>query len=416
MKNYIVSENQLQFLIETESSVSSLTVKGSKLIKKEYPYRGDYIFINSPKEISDLDGSVKGQLTGELLKTLINNNGTLYIKVDDIEFEISFTSNLRECGEVKLTTLKSLSIPFNCLNERDKVIIDGYIDKDDLSDDKILDKVEELISTDVSRESIFNKIKYLGNWIYRDYGLGLQHVIDNILNPLKTNVPTKLQIKFREGAVTLKNAKKISEEKYEEFSNQLSNRKLIYDNDGNWDILNKLNTNYYELSKIITDYLFDRNETILIDRLNLIPVNNIDDIKWILIKIKPKLSKYIDDLFLDGKLKTYTNFIRKTSEKGSISENKVKKSLEKLNYVVLYEGGDGDLIDMKFSVDLIVKTPLGDIKTIQIKSNEKQVSDFLKEVEKGFHRAVDIIIHPEGDRFITYDIKSNKRSSFKSIE
>ena len=41
--------------------------------------------------------------------------------------------------------------------------------------------------------------------------------------------------------------------------------------------------------------------------------------------------------------------------------------LEKEGYTTLYEGGNGDFIDMKYGVDLIVEK-YGDISLVQVKS------------------------------------------------
>jgi hypothetical protein len=57
-------------------------------------------------------------------------------------------------------------------------------------------------------------------------------------------------------------------------------------------------------------------------------------------------------------------------EIGDEMGTKVINDLTNLGHKILYRGGDGDFIDMKFSVDLIIKTPSGVIKTIQVKTSE----------------------------------------------
>ena len=66
----------------------------------------------------------------------------------------------------------------------------------------------------------------------------------------------------------------------------------------------------------------------------------------------------------------YVKNINYRSKIGEDAENNVKNKLEEKGFELLYQGGEGDLIDMTFGVDLIMSHPETGPKTIQVKSNE----------------------------------------------
>ena len=66
----------------------------------------------------------------------------------------------------------------------------------------------------------------------------------------------------------------------------------------------------------------------------------------------------------------YVKNINYRSKIGEDAENNVKNKLEEKGFELLYQGGEGDLIDMTFGVDLIMSHPEIGPKTIQVKSNE----------------------------------------------
>ena len=81
-----------------------------------------------------------------------------------------------------------------------------------------------------------------------------------------------------------------------------------------------------------------------------------------------------------------------------------------MGYKTLYQGGNGDFIDMKFSIDLIIETSEGIVKTLQVKSSREGAIKFYNEYTKqNRHRAVDILIFPKGDKFILYFLKDGNK-------
>ena len=104
-------------------------------------------------------------------------------------------------------------------------------------------------------ESIFNSLNKLKSWLSTNDGLGLQSIIDNILDEIKTNIGEDDIEKYIMGANILKDNGKINDYTYNRFLESLPNKRLVYI-DGEWHPVNKLNTNYSDLAKLLTDLLF----------------------------------------------------------------------------------------------------------------------------------------------------------------
>jgi hypothetical protein len=267
--------------------------------------------------------------------------------------------------------------------------------------------VEELIPSPKYVVQIFNRFK---EWLYKPDGLGLEETIYTILKPLTSEISDEDIKQYTKGVnILLKNGK-ISKKEYDNFLDELPRRKLVYDEDGNWDQINKLCTNYSDLSVLLTDFLFNSCQNGgVVSRQILEMIMNTKDIT----KIKDILKLHKDGLS-KNLIKKYSqspedilgyvgNSIDK-SKKGEDLENAVKETLLSPRYKgeLLYQGGSGDFIDMIFSVDLIVKLHNGSITTIQVKSNEGQVNNFIDNKRK--NRAVDVVIWPDTNEKI-YNVK-----------
>lgn len=265
---------------------------------------------------------------------------------------------------------------------------------------------------------IFNKLNSLKSWLSRSNGLGLQSVIGDILEGIKTNVSDEEIQKYTEGADILRSTGKISDSAYNRFINDLPNKNLVYV-DGKWHPVNKLNTNYTDLAKLLTDLLYKSKNngrpasTEIIDTIN--NTDNENEIKDVLLKYKSVMgglfSQYIES---PEELLDYTDNIRKNSEWGERIENEVADKLLSIHgYELLYQGGDGDFVDMVFSTDLIFRSPRNEIKTIQVKSSDAQAKAFIKDVSDGRHSAVDILIYPVKDEFKIYSTKDGETRTIK---
>jgi hypothetical protein len=137
--------------------------------------------------------------------------------------------------------------------------------------------------------------------------------------------------------------------------------------DGEWQPINKLNTNYYDLAELLTELIY-REGTNLRGTIQSI----INDPLTTLKRMKPTLESMLSEYFKDTKeFLDYTKNIQKTSAIGEKAENDVKEYLESNGFKSLYDGGNGDLIDMAFGTDLIMQHPDLGVKTIQVKNSEK---------------------------------------------
>jgi hypothetical protein len=272
------------------------------------------------------------------------------------------------------------------------------------------------IDVDTQKNEFFSKLESLKSWLFLDYGLGLRVIIDTLLEPLKTNISDDQMDKFIFGVKILKESGKIRNWQFDNFVKELPNRKLVHA-DGKWHPVNKLNTNYSELAKLLTDLIFKSKEkgkkgTIkMID--HIINTNDKVKIQNYLLEFKPYLN-YIFSQYLESPqdLLNYTSFIKQKSKIGDEMETKVINDLTNLGHEILYRGGDGDFIDMKFSVDLIIKTPSGVIKTIQVKSSEWQVKSFISDFNSGRHNSVDIAIYPKDGKNVAISTKTKKVKTF----
>jgi hypothetical protein len=289
------------------------------------------------------------------------------------------------------------------------------------SSDKV--RSDNKLTIDQYKTQVQNTLKEkLGSWITDKSGLHLSKTIDDILDPKKSEL-SESEIKDNiNGAQILLVNGKISQKSYDYFVEHISDKKLVYDESGNWLPINKLNANYVEVSKLLTDLLFDSylsNKDQLSKEIlfKLIYDENIWEIKNILLKNKEHLIKLLnsykgaDDLINKLSIK-YTEAIKYFSEIGEKTENKVVTFLEQKGWEKVYQGGNGDFIDMLFSVDLIFRNDTG-LWTFQVKSSKKSGEKFIQDVNYNRHKygAVDYLIYPiypMNDKFKIYNLRKQK--------
>lgn len=133
----------------------------------------------------------------------------------------------------------------------------------------------------------------------------------------------------------------------------LNKESLVFDEKGQWDPINKLNTNKYDSILFIGDLLEGSKIYDIYDIYRDIKKRDFTNFIKFLNEIK-KHPKFIWDNFLNEKEK-YTKNIKKNSNDGEIIENYVKDHYFNNGWEIIYKGGDGDFIDMKFGLDLITK-------------------------------------------------------------
>lgn len=265
-----------------------------------------------------------------------------------------------------------------------------------------IDKPIELFNSETEipkKEEVVSKLNNLRSWLSDSYGLGLMGVINTILEPLKTGIGNSEIEKYKEGVSILLKHGKISEVSHNNFLKSLENRKLVYGDDGRWSQVNKLNTNYSDLSELLTDFLFDSygeggpsSKKIL----EVIGEGDSNKIKTALEFYKKQLSDKIIEKYTKSpeKLFDYVKNSTKNSRWGEKVENDAKEWLLSRPKVskIIYQGGDGDFIDMVFSIDLIAEMVNGEVFTFQVKSNEGQVNSFVSNTKK--NQSVDYALWP----------------------
>jgi hypothetical protein len=222
---------------------------------------------------------------------------------------------------------------------------------------------------------VCSRIGSLKGLLSRSNGLDLKTVIEKQISDLETEIPKDLQKKFIDCAIFLESLGKITEDKKNDFiENNVINNKLVYLN-GEWQPINKLNTNYYDLAELLTELIYKNKNNTTFQAI-------IKDPKTTLMRMKSELKKMIEDYFDDPMmLLDYTKNIQRTSQQGESAEQRVKEHLQDKGFKVEYEGGNGDLIDMVFGTDLIMSHPKFGVKTIQVKANEKAYDQDYKYVD-----------------------------------
>jgi hypothetical protein len=277
-------------------------------------------------------------------------------------------------------------------------------------------------------ERRLNSFKYwlYKSWVYKKEGLelvkkeglGIEKIIDEILDPLKSNIRQEEIDKHIFGINLLKNNGNISEIQHNDFIKNLPNRKLVYtnnnreiDSNGVWDYVNKLNTNYSDIADILTELLIRSYTNGSLTSKNIIDSllskDSDEESKNILLKHKHKIPQlFTTYLTSPMELLNFTNNIEVNSDYGEKLENNIIKKLKSDGAELLYQGGNGDFIDMLLSVDFIIKTKKG-ISTIQSKSNESQLDTFIIDYNNGKHKAVDLVIYPKNSKYVIFMVKDN---------
>jgi hypothetical protein len=266
------------------------------------------------------------------------------------------------------------------------------------------------------RLEISKRLSSFKYWLYESKGLGLQQIIDFTLDPLKNNISQEEVDKYTVGANILKSNGKINESRYQSFLKLLSERKLIYTDDegkigpnGKWHPVNKLNTNFYDLADLLTELLirsYNSGNVVSKSILQRVTGNTSDEeCKKILLKHKHKLQQLFDSYLVSpNELLKFTKNIKVNSGYGETLENNIINRLKDIGYNLLYQGGDGDFIDMIFSIDFIIERN-GNVSTIQAKTSEYQVDKFITDHNKGKHNAVDLVIYPTNTKYKIFMVK-----------
>lgn len=226
---------------------------------------------------------------------------------------------------------------------------------------------------------LFKQIYSLDYWICNDKkygGLGLKSDINELLE-YHTKPLTEEEIHdFINGLNVLKNAKMIDNETYRKKSYWITFQRMVKEN-GNWCILNKLNTNISALSFIIAfliDKMKDDNDNPSIKKYGLTIEKMIqENPREGLMKLEKKFKDIINYYFpnLDKDLNQLIDFIRPiigdTTEIGEKYEDRTEEFLKEQGFEIKFKGGNGNFIDMIFGTDLIIYHEKYGYKRVQVK-------------------------------------------------
>ena len=238
--------------------------------------------------------------------------------------------------------------------------------------------------TKENENQLCKNLNSLKNFLVKD--LGLREVIDNALdaireiNDLNDQYQEPMGILYNTGKYN--DMIKVVDGKY--FNERLVNAGIVRNSEGEYDYVNKLNTNYSDLAELLTDLFAKGNQ---VDKL----VNKNDlGLKTYLKSIKGSLTKLIEKYYEVDELRDFVNNTIHLTNVGDDAEQKASDILERVGFKKLYQGGNGDFIDMLFGVDLIMEYN-GKVKTCQVKSSEMALGSAMK---KWYYNKIDYFIAP----------------------
>ena len=186
-----------------------------------------------------------------------------------------------------------------------------------------------------------------------------QKPIDLMLAPYKMTLSNGSK-QFNTELKALKQYFKLSDSEI----NELIGIKMVYDSNGDWSPINKLNTNYYDLAVLVTD-IFQRKHCLCVI-YNEIKNNNMSSLHN-LIKVMNERPNDIYNVFLKGKYDKYVVHNRRNTILGNESEDYTIDMMTNLGYDLVYQASEGSPIDTKLGVDLIFEKD-GDVFRVQVKT------------------------------------------------
>lgn len=201
-----------------------------------------------------------------------------------------------------------------------------------------------------NKEVICKLISNQGPYLYESTGIGFKSKIQKILDEIATEIdynPEKqdvLKILYDSGKYNNSyRAIKLTNGYYE--TDKLIIKQVL-DENGDYDPVNKLNTNWYDIAELIYDILELDGKSA--DLLNMRYG-----------QIRNYLKTYFDKKDVDPILKTfdlrkYVQNNRARTIIGEEAENFVRDCFIMKGMNCVFQGGDGDPIDMVYGIDLIM--------------------------------------------------------------
>jgi Holliday junction resolvase-like predicted endonuclease len=237
---------------------------------------------------------------------------------------------------------------------------------------------------------VCDNFKKLGSWISDRDGLNM---LDTINYVLKNHTECEnLNSKYQKPLEYLYKTKKIDDiiKKTDGtyYTKKLENCCLVKDENGEWDYVNKLNSNYSDTSELLTTLFLKGGQIDKLSKMNTVEVKNY------LLTLKGKtMNKLLEKYFTIEDYKDYTYNTRNNTKVGDYVENLSKELLKNEGYTLLYEGGNGNFIDMIYGIDMIMEKD-GNIYLVQVKSKSYIAK---KSIMNERYRYIDIFIGESPD-------------------
>ena len=131
-----------------------------------------------------------------------------------------------------------------------------------------------------------------------------------------------------------------------------------------------------------------------------------EELKTYLLSLRNTLTPLLKKYFKTEEYKQFTRNIDITSRIGEENEKKILRILENFGMTKLYQGSEGDFIDMRYGIDFIMSYKSRTI-LCQVK---RSVNDILKRKNEYLYHYIDYFIAPTKEGII---IMNHKGESFK---
>lgn len=152
-----------------------------------------------------------------------------------------------------------------------------------------------------------------------------------------------------------------------ELHDSILDMKFVYDENGNWTRINKLNSNYSDTARLVIDILSNEGED-LCQILEMLNNNDKSKLTELALKIQNNLEQYYQE-YLTTNTDRYTENNTKNTKVGDKSEQDVIDLLtKKYSWQLIYQATEGSPIDTKLGIDIIMRTKDGRIAKIQVKT------------------------------------------------
>lgn len=241
-----------------------------------------------------------------------------------------------------------------------------------------------------------------GKWLYQYKGLGLQKVIEGKLQQsenhrsvgdqevLKNTFEgiellynnnherTKQYIR-KEGEDTYYLKNRWGGEKYFIKDNgdgtYSTNFEFYHGEDGKWHQVNKLNTNYSDLNRLVKEIV-----SRYYNEMVFFTIKNEQDLK----KFLTQNSEILKDKILSLPEEEIISFVEHSTKMSEIGENTEKDIVVKIrkkwgDEAIIWSGGNGDIIDMLLGIDIIL---LRDGKANTLQAKTRLPNDLSNEMER----------------------------------